>query len=543
MRGKVQQAMPLSIQKPQVICYPGKADPMRQKRGRRCRAPHRKDPPLSMISTTIALQSLKDENVAWKLLRSKRAPMIIAILDSHFNGNVRRIPVPEFINLVDVDLDDLRFRTDIEITRSAEAYCEKWRRDGYLVRRPVVQSRQETYELSSGALMAIDYAKRLLQPHRTATQSRLGIIINQISSLALATDDNEERRRLALLEERERINRQLEALDHGHVEVLDPAKALEKTKEIVNLAREIPTDFAHVRNDFEQINLSLYDTIINYEPGHQDILADIFDGVNEISQSTSGQSFKGFYNLLRDAEMTESLQADIDEILDCDFASQLDSQERRFLRGLLQGFVDQSQEVNGVMTSFAHGLRRFVQSQNYQQERVLKQQLDRALGRAHRMMERYPCSLRMDESLDLTSVQIMPVSRWKLKNPAETQASAAERLPVADVVTISFEQLRAITRQTEIDFAELVQNVNDCLAERFKAPLQQGRAISPVTLADVLENHPATQGLASIVGLVALAKEQGVALDGTETLRWTTESGQRFRTHIPSLAFMKEVAL
>lgn len=496
-----------------------------------------------MISTAIALQNLKDDNIAWKLLRSKRAPMIIAILDSHFTGNVRRIPVPEFINLVDVDLDDLRFRTDIEITKSAQAFCEKWRSDGYLVRRPVVQSRQETYELSSGALMAIDYAKRLMQPHRTATQSRLGIIIDQISSLALATDENEDRRRQALLEERERIDRQLAALDRGQVEVLDTAKALEKTKDIVSLAREIPTDFAHVRNDFEQINRSLYDTIINYEPGHQNILEDIFDGVDEISQSTSGQSFKGFYSLLRDSEMTEALQADIDAILDCDFAGQLDAEERRFLRGLLQGFVDQSQEVNGVMTSFAHGLRRFVQSQNYQQERVLKQQLDRALGRAHRMAERYPCSLRMDESLDLTSVQIMPVSRWKLKNPAETQAAAAERLPVAASETISFEQLRAITRQTEIDFDELVRNVNGSLEKRRAEHREQGRAVAPVTVADVLEAHPATQGLASIVGLVALAMDQGTTLEGSETLRWTTEDGRRFYTSLPNLAFTKEVAL
>ena len=102
---------------------------------------------------------------------------------------------------------------------------------GYLIRRPVAQTRQETYELSSGVLMAIDYAKRMLQPHRTATQSRLSIIIDQISSLALATDENKDRRRQALREERDRIDQKLALLDQGHIDIIDRDKAAEKTRD------------------------------------------------------------------------------------------------------------------------------------------------------------------------------------------------------------------------------------------------------------------------------------------------------------------------
>ena len=499
-------------------------------------------PGLSVTSTTIALQRLKDENIAWKLLRSKRAPLVIAILDAHFTGDVRRIPVPEFISLVDIDLDDIRFRTSIEVRRSAQAYCEKWRADGYLVRRPVSQSRQETYELSSGALAAIEYTKRLLQPHRTATQSRLSIIIDQISTLALATDDNEDHRRQALLDERARLDEQLELLDQGHVEVLDEAKALERVRDIVSLAREIPTDFVHVRNDFEQINRSLYETIINYDEGHKEILSNIFDGVDEIAQTASGQSFKGFYSLLRNADLSETLQDNIDAILDCSFANDLDAEERRFLRGLMQVFVDQSQEVNGVMTSFAHGLRRFVQSQNYQQERVLKQRIDRALGRAYRMMELHPPTLPMENELNLTSVSIAPVTRWKLKNPIENQAAAIVDTPAEEPATITYEQLREITRETEIDFSELAQSVNAFLSLRsVHVGGQIIRDASGATIKEVLDAFPPTQGIASIVGLVALALEQGILRDGTETLHWNADDGRRFKATIPTLAFFHEV--
>ncbi len=497
---------------------------------------------MSVISTAIALQNLKDENVAWKLLRSRNAPMTIAILDSHFTESARRIPVPEFINLVDADLEDIASRTSIEVSRSAQAYCDAWRADGYLVRRPVAQTRQETYELSSGALLAIDYAKRMMRPHRTVTQSRLSIIVDQINSLALATDENEERRRRALLEERDRIEEQLVALEQGHMDVLDRTEAAERVKDIVGLAREIPADFAHVRDDFERINRSLYDTIINYEPGHEDILADIFDGVDEISQSPSGQSFKGFYSLLRDADLTETVQDDIDGILDCDFARELDPEERRFLRGLVRAFVEQGQEVNGVMTSFAQGLRRFVQSQDYQRERVLKRQIDRALGRANRVVEICPCSCRTGQSLELSSVRIMPVSRWKLKNPAETQAAPAACVSADTAETVSFEDLKRIARETEIDFMEIAANVNACVRKLLQDVGAGGSdELACVSVAEVLARYPATQGVASVVGLVALALDQGVSQRGEEIVHWKSAEGDSFRARIPRLAFDREV--
>ncbi|MEG1167673.1 DUF3375 domain-containing protein [Gordonibacter sp.] len=497
---------------------------------------------MSATSTALHLQRLKDESIAWKLLRSKRAPLVIAILDAHFTGDVRRIAVPEFISLVDIDLEDARFRTSIEVRRSAQAYCERWRADGYLIRRSVPQSRQETYELSSGALAAIQYAKRLMQPHRTATQSRLGLIIDQISSLALATDDNEEHRRQALLEERARLDAQINLLDQGQFEVIDEEKALEKARDIVNLAREIPVDFVHVRNDFEQINRSLYDTIINYDEGHKEILADIFDGVDEIAQTASGQSFKGFYSLLRNADLSETLQDDIDSILECDFAVKLGPEDRRFLRGLMQVFIDQSQEVNGVMTSFAHGLRRFVQSQNYRQERALKKHIDRALGRAHRMVEYYPSTYPLRDELNLTSVQIAPVSRWKLKNPAENQAVPLSDVVVSESEEITFEQLREIARETEIDFFELAQNVNDCLSSlEVHVGGEAFRSSLGATVKDILTAFPPTQGIASIVGLVVLGIEQGQRREGSETVPWIDDNGRTFRATIPHLAFNRKV--
>jgi hypothetical protein len=438
-----------------------------------------------MPSTMLSLKRMQDDDVVWRLFRATNASVVIAILDSHLGGMVRRLPVAELVGLVDIDLQELRLRTSLELPLTAGEYCEQWRSDGYLVRRPVSQARQETYELSSGATTVISFAKRLIQPHRTATQSRLNTIINQISSLA----------------------------------------------------REVPDDFVNVRDGFEMINKSLHAQIINGEAGYRDVLDDVFSGVDRISQSPYGRSFKGFFSLLRDSDLTEAVQDDIEAILDSDFAKPLEADERRFLRELLGSFLEQSLEVNATMTAFARGLRRFVLNQDYQRDRMLKRQIDQALGAAQQMLERYPANQRLGSTLDLTAADVAPVSRWTLTNPAESRAAALCATLAFNPGTMTIEQLRELARETEIDFHELARDVSRCLDQ---ARAAGGMAVS---LAQVLEECPASQGAASVIGLMVLATEQGRPCEGSELLHWQTKAGAWRQASVGRLEFYKDVSL
>lgn len=125
---------------------------------------------MSVVPNVISYSKLKDDHVAWKLLHAQNAPYIIAILDEHLGGEVNRRTVSEMNELVDFDLQELSERIlEMPLARSGKDYLEQWRRDGYLLRKPNADTRQETYELSGGALAAIGFVKGLAQPHRAAT--------------------------------------------------------------------------------------------------------------------------------------------------------------------------------------------------------------------------------------------------------------------------------------------------------------------------------------------------------------------------------------
>ena len=483
---------------------------------------------MAVVSSTLALLSLQQDNIAWKLLHAQNAPIIISILDEHLGKEAGKRTVAELVSLIDADLEVLRERVpEIGSKRSARDYCEQWRRDGYLVRKPLADSRQETYELSASALTAMSFAKGLAKPHRAATKSRLSMILDQIAELSLATDNDIDRRRKVLLADKQRIEDQLEALDQGTFDIMDPDQALEKVRDILNLAQEIPRDFVSVSAEFEEIAKTLYAKLISYEEGYQDTLEGVFAGIDHITQSPPGQSFGGFYALLRDAEALEKLQDDIDSILDTDFACNLDAEERRFLRRFVQTLLDQARDVNETKTGLSRGLRKL--------DRVLRRLLDQTLGIASVLTESYSCTHALPIELELTKTTIAPISRLELYNPADASAQPIPATKFEEGGTLTVAELYEQVREVEIDYDELVGNVNAFFAEREPSNLEHP------SIGEILEKYPATQGIASIAGLMVLASDQGIRTNESETIRWQSKSGRCLQARINTFLFVKEV--
>ena len=92
---------------------------------------------------------------------------------------------------------------------------------------------------------------------------------------------------------------------------------------------------------------------------------------------------------------------------------------------------------------------------------------------------------------------------------------------------LDVEQMRELVRVTEIDFPELQRNVAATLAGQPGA-----------TVGDVLARSPATQGLASVVGLLVLALEHAMPAAGCETWAWhSVTTGEQRTVSAPRYVF------
>ncbi len=479
---------------------------------------------MSALLRVLEAQRLA-EGPALTLLRSDLRAVAIGLLTEHLGGEPRRLPAPVLFERISEDLSVLRDQ-GFDVPRTAQAYCAGWVEQGVLVRR-VGDGREETFELSDGAMAALRFVAGLSEQRRSVTESRLVTIVERLRTLAVATDPDTASRVAALRAERDRLDARIAQVVAGDVDVLPVERALEQVRDVLGLAEELPADFARVRAELERINADLRRRLVEDPAERGTVLDDVFRGVDHLADSEAGRSFDGFHALMLDPELTAEVEQTVTALLDREFAAGLGG-GRRALRRMLPSWQDSSTEVHDVMTSFSRSLRRFVQSRELGAEREVHRQLQGAQREALEVAQRVPPFRRLGLQLNLSAVPMTSVGAIVLHDPADARTVepvlAAAESPAVDVAA-----LRELARASEIDVRELEANVEDVL-DRFGA----------ATIGEVLQQHPATQGVASVVGLLVLAEERADPLgDPAETVSWTSGTGVDRYGHVPRYLFQQ----
>lgn len=462
------------------------------------------------MTTALTARRLAEQSAAWSLLRSQNAPIAIAILGEHLAEENRELPAAELFEAVEADLTELRETAEFDLPQTAVQYCRQWLTSGYLVRR-AGQAREELYALSDGALAAVRFVEELSAPRTSVTQSRLTTIVDRLHRLSMDTDPDVSRRIETLRADRRRLDEQIAALESGVVDVLPQERAVEQAQDVLSLASELPEDFARLRTALEQINRDLRAQLIEEPESRGTVLEDIFRGVDMLSESDAGRSFSAFYSLVLDPESTAAFEDDVDQLMSRAFARSLTPDQRHALFRLLPAMQEASGEIHQVMTSLSRSLRRFVQSQEFAEDRRVNQLIRQALAEAHQVFaEGVQPFRKLNRGLDLTSVPISGLSATVLNNPADS--ASAEEVDTVTAPEADLAQLREQVREAEIDIAELTENIDAVVARRGAS-----------TISEILADRPATQGVASVVGLLVLADQLAIRAGGdrAEMVEWT----------------------
>jgi hypothetical protein len=474
-----------------------------------------------------ACRQLREQPV-WRLLASRHGPFVIGLLQAHLFETENRLPASVFHERVSRDLEELRARGE-DFPQAAQAYVAEWLREGYLERRFPSGAAEEEYEVSSATAIVIRFITGLAEPRIAATESRLAVVIQQLVKLAEETDSNPETRVASLLSERERLNRQIEEIRGGRVASLGDSQALERIREITALADGLAGDFRRVRDDFERLNRELRERLLDDESSRGEVLERLFAGVDVIADSEAGRTFSAFWRLLTDPEQSATFDDALDQVMSRGFASQLQAKERRFLHGLTRTLLEQGGMVHEVLQHFAGSLKSFVQSREYLEQRLVNQRLKEAQRAALALKDEVRTTAEIEYVLSLTSSRLSSLAQWLLYDPSlEAPAGAMHD---SDASPITLESVADLIAQSEIDFRDLKANVRAVLEERSQA-----------SIAEVLDWYPASQGLGSVVGYMALGSRYGVIAGTKETVEWQGNDDQRRVARIPTIYFLKERA-
>ncbi|MEO8179821.1 MAG: DUF3375 domain-containing protein [Deltaproteobacteria bacterium] len=477
------------------------------------------------LRAVAALRELRGQPV-WRLLGGDKGFITMALLQYLLLQGDKALPASVLYERVTRVLEELRAAGE-DLPQTAQAYAANWLAEGWLTRRLAPGAHEEDFELSADAATAIRFVTSLLKRRTLATESRLALVQQQVLKLAEETDSNPATRIEALLAERARIDRELEAVRGGVFTALSEHRALERAREIIALTDELAADFRRVRDDFDQLNRGLRQSLMEHEGGRGEVLEALFAGVDVIAESDSGKTFAAFWRLLTDPEQSEALRDALEAVVSRPFAKRLEGRERKFLLNLTHLLGEEGSDVHDVLQNFARSLKSFVQSREFLEQRRLHSLLKKATQAALSVRDAIRPTEDIGYELTLTSSRIRSVSQWFLYDPEQRVSDAEMR--DAEPSSIDLESIGELVRQSEIDFRMLRRHLRDLL---------EGWA--RVSIAQALERYPAEQGLGSVVGYVALGVKHGEVTSEMETVSWLGKDEAQRRAKVPAIYFVRE---
>lgn len=464
-------------------------------------------------------------------LRKDTLPVMAALFQEHLGTPGKRIETEELHDLIDADLEELRDHFALGKT-TGKGYCDQWREDGLLQRTLHGTLKREVYELSAAGHDLLRILGGLETEQSAVTESRLVSITSALHRLAIETDPDKSRRLALLQDERAALDREIERLSSGDPIVIPADRARERVLDILDQARTLPADFVRVRSRVEEMSRDLRASIVSNEEGAADILGDVWMGVDLLETSDEGKTFQAFADLVRDPEASAVLDDDVASLLEREFTKGLPFAVRGALRSLRRELADGNRDVQATMTEFARSLRRYVFSRDYQQDQVLQEKITEALGAALGAAEETKPFTDVPFDLELSRTHLFSIGEVLPWDPSETEVTRT--LVVHEAGHADFEELAAKALQTEIDFESLRASIN--------AVWEKNPGLSEVSVKMVLDRFPATQGLASIVGLLGLATAQGeMKVEETDMLEWESEDGSSRRAEVARHVFTRPI--
>lgn len=480
---------------------------------------------MKAVRASESYLSLREGRV-WKLLAADLGPLVLAMLQSVFQDEEKTLPGSVLHERLTRDIDALRGQGHI-LPQAAQAYVADWLTQGWLERRLPAGASEEVFELTADASNALRYVTTLAKPRVAATESRLANVMQQVVRLAEETDANPKTRLARLRAERDRLDKEIAAVERGGVKTLPDDRAVERAREVIVLAQELAGDFRNVRDAFEGLNRELRQNLVENDGSRGDVLEHLFAGVDVIGASEPGRTFAAFWRLLTDGEQSTELLDALDAVTSRSFASQLEPRERKFLQNLTSTLMAEGSNVHDVLQQFARGLKSFVQSREFQEQRRLHSLLKQAQQAALAAKDFIRPNEALAYSLTLTSSRIRSVSQWSLYDPTlRLPDSSMADAPESELDLAMVEEM---VKQSEIDVRTLKDNVKAMLAE-----------VSQATVGDLLRRFPAEQGFGSVIGYVSLGAKHGEVTTTLESIEWVGKDGEHRSARVPAIYFVRE---
>ncbi|MEN8708375.1 MAG: DUF3375 domain-containing protein [Nocardioides marinisabuli] len=434
------------------------------------------------------IRLLVDTHPAWRLLRARNAPLVLAFLGRVFveenagalGQSVLAGSLEDFLHVANAGRP-----VEQQHTGAPTAYLDDWSGpdSGWLRRFYPAGVDEVHYDATPALEKAYGWVAALRVRASIGTESRLHTLVDLLRQMVHGAEVDPETRLAELRRRRDETEREIAEVQAGQLRVLDGAALRERYQFFSSTARELLADFREVEENFRTLDRGARERIATWDGAKGELLASLVGDRADIASSDQGRSFQAFYDFLLSEDRQDELSDLLARVQGLD-AVEVEPRVRR----VHHDWYDAAERTQATVRSLSEQLRRFLDDQVWvENRRVLD--LVRRIETVALEVRGDPPSLGLDVDEPQLSVSL-PLERplYDVRPPSAVDSDLVGG-EVDDLDTT------ALFDQTFVDTARLAEQVRTVVPPR-----------SSALLHEILELYPLRDGVAELVGYLALSE-------------------------------------
>jgi hypothetical protein len=476
---------------------------------------------------TEAYITARYQHPAWQLLASRRAPLVLSCLQTLFEGSQNAIPFEDALQSLADLLTQHANQTDFDIgTEDRLSLARRELRDW--IKRGLVIERDGSLYATDALEAALRFVDALDNRIMTSTASRLSVVQREIESVEAALNPDARSRTSHLRRQIEDLERQLAEVEAGHVDVLEAREAVERIRDIFNLAMSLRADFRRVEDSWRETDRALRHSIVSEQSHRGEIVDKLLDSHDTLLDTPEGRVFHGFQQQLSRSIELDDMKRRLRTILKHPFAATaLNPNQHSELRWLVMRLVKESEMVIQARARIERDVKGFLKTGLAAEHHRVGLLLNEIFRHALNIDWANAAVRRKDSPLP-------PVA------PANSTLPLPERLrfkSLDDPAAAQLELSQKLTDLSQVDedfwlsFAALDRQalVRDTLA----LLEQSGK---PLTIAELAQHLPPTHDLETLTVWLTMAREAGISFgEAIEQIDLPCTEGPLLRFQIPQV--------
>jgi hypothetical protein len=470
------------------------------------------------------------DNPAVRLLRSPNCPLTLTFLHRAFKEH-HAISVPESHMRARLEnfLEEARMQQPGSYLQTAADYLAAWCGDEQLLLKKLYSDQVEepVFELTSGAERVMQWIEDLQAKPFVSAESRLELILRNLEEIVLFSTSDVEKRLSALKEQQAAIQAQIDAMESSNTaEAYTPVQLTERFANALDLARGLTGDFRQLEENFKEVARSLAES--HAQPGANKgrIVGQLLDTHAAIKDSTQGQSFYAFWNLLSSPQRQQRWRELTRQVYRIE-AIDSSLRSNRLIDRLSSLLLVEGERVVRSNERMAATLRRALESAASGEDQRLRElihEIQKAaiIARAHPPSE--------DEFFEFiaTPAPFSSFSRsfWQ----PDSTGNLVDEFSFASDSVLDWSIVSRFKSLADLNLRRLRGHIHACLATN-----------DSILLSDILRRFPVTDGALEIIGYLVIATQEDthyVARDQFTSIR-VAEGIQGTTWRVPEVLFAR----